>query len=382
VESEYGKGSIFRVLLPQGIVNKKPIGKEQAEALEKFRFIEGRNRSRGNNLIRSWMPYGKVLVADDLETNLDVMKGLLMPYGLKVDTVSSGREVVERIRAEDVHYDLVFMDHMMPEMDGVEATRIIRKEIGSEYARTVPVIALTANAIAGNREMFLASGFNDYISKPIDIKRLDMVLNQCIRNKQSEETLKEAENLNLARPDAGFRAGLDAEGEWLLEHSLEGIDFTAALTRYGNSGTTYMPILKSFITHTPPLLEKMDSHLESSPSDYTIEVHGLKGTCNAIGAEGTSALARELEFAAKEGNFDLVRQKHGILRKQALELTERLKSLLDKWTAGQPGTDKEQRAEPDRALLARLSTATAEFNSNTTEDILGELEQYHYQEGQ
>jgi CheY-like chemotaxis protein len=116
------------------------------------------------------MPYARVLVVDDIQTNLLVMKGLLTPYGLKADMVLSGKEAVERIRAETVRYDAVFMDHMMPEMDGIEAVRIIRTEINSEYALTVPVIALTANAIEGNRKMFLESGFNDFISKPVDIK--------------------------------------------------------------------------------------------------------------------------------------------------------------------------------------------------------------------
>jgi CheY-like chemotaxis protein len=326
------------------------------------------------------MPYGKVLVVDDLETNLDVMKGLLMPYGLKVDTAASGKEAVERIRSGEALYDLVFMDHMMPEMDGIEAARIIRNEIGTEYARTVPVIALTANAVAGNREMFLAGGFNDYISKPIDIKRLDMVLNRWIRDKQSEAVLKEAENQNLARTEAMFNWGqADEEGEWLLRHPVEGIDFMAAMILYGNSGAAYMPILKSFVTQTPFLLEKMDIHLEASSPDYTIEVHGLKGTCNAVGATETGALARELEFASKEGNFDLVRRKHGTLRSEALELTGRLKTLLEEWEASRPGERKERRAEPDRELLRKLSEAAAAFNSNETEEVLGKLEQYRYE---
>jgi CheY-like chemotaxis protein len=162
------------------------------------------------------MPYGKVLVVDDLQTNLDVMTGLLMPYGLTVDTVLSGREAVEAIRNEEVRYDLVFMDHMMPEMDGLEAARIIRTQIGSAYARELVMVALTANAVAGNREMFLNSGFTDYISKPIDIKQLDMVLNRWIRDKQSEATLQDAEKRNLERVESGggFNEGrLDAEWE-------------------------------------------------------------------------------------------------------------------------------------------------------------------------
>jgi CheY-like chemotaxis protein/HPt (histidine-containing phosphotransfer) domain-containing protein len=331
------------------------------------------------------MPYGKVLVVDDLETNLDVMTGLLMPYGLRVDTVLSGREAVERVRAAEVRYDLVFMDHMMPEMDGIEAARIIRNEIGSPYAREVAIIALTANAVAGNREMFLENGFTDFISKPIDIYQLDMVLNRWIRDKQSEETLRDAEERNLERRESGggFNEGqFDAEGEWLLEHPLEGIDFATTLMLYGSSGEAYLPILKSFVTHTPLLLKKMDIHLETSPRDYAIEAHGFKGTCNAVGAGETAALARELELAAKEGNIDLVRRKHGTLRREALELTGRLKVLVEEWDAGQTEEEKEGRAEPERALLVRLLAAAGEFNSNAVEELLGELERYRYEQGE
>ncbi|MDR1566104.1 MAG: response regulator [Treponema sp.] len=385
-ESEYGKGSVFRVSLPQKIVDPKPIGRDIAENLRNFRFIEDRNRGRGNSFIRSYMPYGKVLVVDDLQTNLDVTKGLLMPYGLQVDAVLSGQEAVERVRAEEARYDLIFMDHMMPEMDGIEATRIIRNEIGSPYARNVVIIALTANAVEGNREMLLENGFNDFVSKPIDIKQLDMVLNRWIRDKQSAATLQEAEDQNLAPPKSrgGFGGGqIDGHGSWLLAHPTEGINFEAALRLYGNSGAAYMPILKSFVTHTPPLLERMDAHLESSLQDYAIEAHGLKGTCNAICAGAAADLARELEFASKEGNLELVRRKHGELCEKVMELTERLRALLGEWEAGQPEEEKkERRPEPGRELLARLSAASGTFNSNDTEEILGELERYRYEEGE
>jgi CheY-like chemotaxis protein len=326
------------------------------------------------------MPYGKVLVVDDLETNIDVMKGLLMPYGLKVDMAASGKGAIERIRSGNVDYDVVFMDHMMPEMDGIEATRIIRNEIGNPCARQAAIVALTANAVAGNREMFLANGFTDFISKPIDINQLDMVLNRWIRDKQSDAVLKAAEEQDTERVEAGLGRGeTDEEGKWLLRHPVEGIDFTAALILYGNSGAAYIPILKSFVSHTPFLLEKMDTYLESSSTDYTVEVHGLKGICSAIGAVVMGEAARELEFASKEGNFDLVRRKHGSLRSAALELTERLKILLEKWDASRPEQRKEKRAEPDRELLGKLSEATAAFNSNETEEVLEKLEQYRYE---
>ncbi|MDR1444247.1 MAG: response regulator [Treponema sp.] len=378
VESEHLRGSVFQVILPQGILDEKPIGREVVENLRNFRFIEDRSRSRGNNLIRSYMPYGKVLVVDDLETNLDVMKGLLMPYGLTVDTATRGRDAVERIRAVKINYDVVFMDHMMPEMDGIEAARRIRNEIGTDYARNVPIIALTANAIMGNREMFLENGFNDFIAKPVDIKRLDIVLNQWVRDAQSEETLREAENRERPGGDSG-KGGTEADtaGRRLLEHPVDGVDFAAALRLYGGAAAL-IPILKSFVTYTPSLIEKMDAHLETSLPDYAVEVHGLKGTCNAICASAAADLAKELEFASREGRGDFVKARHGELRRQALELTERLKVLLE-GRACPPEREKERREEPGRELLARLSAAARKFDSSGAEEILGELERYRYE---
>jgi signal transduction histidine kinase/ActR/RegA family two-component response regulator len=190
-ESEYGKGSIFRVQIPQQAVGAAIIGKETAENLRSFQIYDS-PRERGVNFIRHKMPYGNVLVVDDVEINLDVMTGILMPYHLHVDTASSGKEAIEMVKAEDPRYDLIFMDHMMPEMDGIETGRIIRR-IDRDYTHSVPIIALTANAIAGTREMFLENGFNDFLSKPIDIKRLDAILNRWIRDRQSEETPESVE---------------------------------------------------------------------------------------------------------------------------------------------------------------------------------------------
>jgi CheY-like chemotaxis protein/anti-sigma regulatory factor (Ser/Thr protein kinase) len=230
VESEYGKGSTFTVHLCQAIVEAKPIGPGVAKKLMSFRLIETR-RGRSKNLVRAPMPYGKVLVVDDVATNLDVARGLMLPYGLTIDCVLSGQEAIEKVRRADVKYDAVFMDHMMPGMDGIEAVRIIRNEIGTEYAKTVPIIALTANALAGNEDMFLAAGFNAFIAKPIDIMRLDVLLNQWVRG----------------RRETDWRAGEDEEApDGRLENAkLEGMDFAAALKRYGGEAM-YIRILRSF----------------------------------------------------------------------------------------------------------------------------------------
>ncbi len=185
VQSQYGKGSVFAIRVRQGITDPAPIGHDSSERLRSLRFTDKRS-VRLKALARTPMPDGKVLVVDDVATNLVVAKGLLKPYGLTVHTACSGREAIAMIRSEAVKYDAVFMDHMMPEVDGIEATRYIRNDIGTEYARSVPIIALTANAVSGSREMFLANGFNGFISKPIDISQLDSILNQCVLRKAAD----------------------------------------------------------------------------------------------------------------------------------------------------------------------------------------------------
>jgi signal transduction histidine kinase len=174
VESEYGRGSVFTVRIPQQVLDPAPLGKERTEKLRALEFFEGEEPEEVVPTVLAGDI--RVLVVDDVDINLDVARGLLEPYGLIVDTLLSGREAVERIAGGTPRYDMILMDHMMPEMDGVEAVRIIRSDIGTDYARNIPIIALTANALAGNEEMFLENGFTGYLPKPIDIRRLDELL--------------------------------------------------------------------------------------------------------------------------------------------------------------------------------------------------------------
>jgi signal transduction histidine kinase/DNA-binding NarL/FixJ family response regulator len=184
VDSVYGKGSTFTIRIKQGYVNDIPIGPIVAEKLKDFQFIDEKYQQHAR-LVRLPLPYARVLVVDDVEPNLVVVKGILKPYGMQVDCVSSGRDAIAQIR-KGIPYNAVFMDHMMPEMDGIETTRIIRNEIDNEIAKTVPIIALTANAIRGNEEMFLHKGFQAFLSKPIDINVMDNVIRQWVRDKSQE----------------------------------------------------------------------------------------------------------------------------------------------------------------------------------------------------
>ena len=187
VESEYGKGTVFAVTVKQKAVKCPPIGAETAMKLRGFTFAGDRQTAQ-LHIAHEPMPYGNVLIVDDLETNLYVAEGLLAPYQLKIETAISGFEALEKVKAGKT-YDIIFMDHMMPEMDGIETAEKLR-EMGYKGV----IVALTANALTGNDEMFARRGFDGFIPKPIDVNQLDAVLNQFVRGRQPRpETAARAE---------------------------------------------------------------------------------------------------------------------------------------------------------------------------------------------
>jgi CheY-like chemotaxis protein len=377
VESEYGKGSVFTVRIPQRIVDETPIGETVAHNLESFRFKDV-HHNKSLRLARSYMPYGKVLVVDDVETNLDVAKGLMLPYGLSIDTASSGLEAIEKIQTagnkdDASRYDVIFMDHMMPGMDGLEAVRIIRNELSGNYGRTVPIIALTANALTGNEKMFLAHGCNAFISKPIDIMQLDTALNTWVRDKQSAETLKKAET-ELAKnkkeePDVP---------SILDDITIDGVDIVQGQQRY-NGEAAYLEILRSWCLHTPALLEKLKNpSLENLP-EYSIAVHGLKGSSYGIFANEIGKKAEELEGFAKAGDFASVQAANAAFIEVVELMLANLGELLEKAAAGKEA--KKKAAAPDPALLAKLLDATKRYKSTIMEEILADMESYDYESG-
>lgn len=170
VESEYGKGSIFTVSIPQKVMEKKPIG-DFEEALKEYR--------KGKQVTKKSFtaPDARILIVDDNSVNLSLMKGLLKRTKIKVDAVASGKECLEITKGTT--YDIILMDHMMPELDGVETLRMLREEV-SNPNRDAVVVALTANAIAGCREMYLEYGFNDYFAKPIQGDKLEELIIQYL----------------------------------------------------------------------------------------------------------------------------------------------------------------------------------------------------------
>ncbi|MDR2032791.1 MAG: response regulator [Azoarcus sp.] len=373
VESVYGQGSTFTVRIWQKLVSDTPIGPMTAEALRGFRYSTNK-RVRGKELIRVQMPYARVLVVDDVQTNLDVAKGIMKPYGMKVDCVASGFEAVDLIRAGKVKYDAVFMDHMMPEMDGMETTRIIREEIDSDYARTVPIIALTANAIIGNEEIFLQHGFQAFLTKPIDMMRMDSILRQWVRHKEFEhepETLEEVDR-------ATFSANTVKHADEIIPQ-IDGIDWAAGFERFGGDESIYISVIKSYRANTAHLLDRIREVSEQTLADYAITIHGIKGSSYGIEARDVGKKAEELEFAAKAGNIEFVLRNNPSFIEAVEAFLSRLAALPGDTAPGSSEKEKESRYAPDEALLIKMEEGAANFKIDILEETMDALEAFKYE---
>ncbi|MCL1836133.1 MAG: ATP-binding protein [Treponema sp.] len=375
VESEFGKGSTFRVRLKQGFVSNAVIGEEVAESLKNFNYSDQRRR-KYSRMSRVRMPYAKVLVVDDVTTNLDVARGMMKPYGMQVDCVTSGQEAITLIRAQDVQYSAIFMDHMMPEMDGIEATRIIREEIGTEYAKTIPVIALTANAIVGNEQMFLEKGFQAFLSKPINVKRLDAALNEWVRDKEKEKLLDEWQ----IHPASERRARVDRRSKIdrrIFDDISQLIDMEKGIERFGDEESFYS-ILRSFAVNTRPLLEVIKRASRESMHEYAITVHGIKSSSRGICVEAVGSLAEALEKAAKEGNYDYIEANNAVF----VEAVERLIDILNDMLAEvASAASRPTKDMPDGELLKKLAVACEAFKMDDVDAAMEEIERFEYEAG-
>jgi signal transduction histidine kinase/CheY-like chemotaxis protein/HPt (histidine-containing phosphotransfer) domain-containing protein len=382
VESEYGKGSIFSIRLPQKIASDDPIGIEAAENLMNFRHVISQ-RAQNAKFVRTNLSYAHVLVVDDVITNLDVAKGMIIPYEIKVDCATSGQQAIDMIRTEKVRYNAVFMDHMMPGMDGIEATRIIREEIGTDYARNIPIIALTANAIIGNKEMFLNKGFQAFITKPIDMLKLDSVIRQWVRDKEREKELFSINNCALLSENN------DCLNEFEREHTfnkplfsdieIDGMDISEGLKYFNCNEKAFISVLRSYVANTPPLVNSMKENLTTQNLlDYAITVHGIKGSSFGISAQKIGKIAEELEIAAKAGDLEKVKARHGTFENIVEELLEGIRAALSEINA----IAKVAATSPDPILLEELRKACEDYDMNRVDKAMSQLESFKYEYGE
>jgi len=258
---------------------------------ESFTFSEG-----SEDIVRFIAPDAKVLIVDDVKTNLKVAQGLLLPYKLQIDLCTGGKEAIEAVLFK--HYDIIFMDHKMPEMDGVEATLLIRK-MGEEnsYYEKVPIIALTANAVSGTKEAFLQIGFNDFISKPIDTVRLNAILEKWIPKKKQKAAPKK-ENANEIRYKRSNTKSI----------VIEGIDTDKGIFLSGGTQESYLETLAIYYKDGFEKLREIETSMESGNLNlYTVHIHALKSASANIGALELSEIAATLENAGERNDEGYVK---------------------------------------------------------------------------
>jgi len=334
VESEQGKGSAFMVRLPQKKIGTEVIGKEISENLQKFHALD--LHIEKIQIVREPMPYGKVLVVDDVESNLYVAKHLLAPYDLAMETATNGIEAIEKIKSGKV-FDIIFMDHMMPKMDGVEATKRIR-----DLGYKLPIIALTANAVAGQSEMFLENGFDGFISKPIDTRQLNDELNKFIRDKQTSETIakaREEATKQPAQPSSAVAAGL--------------------LEIFARDAKKALLVFEK-------IFENLDGATDEDLYLFTVKAHAMKSALANIEENVLSQLAFALEKAGKE-------QDKNTIRALIPELTDALKKIIEKTEGSKKFVAKDGNFAYLREQLKIVIDACANYDARTADIALAKL---------
>lgn len=348
VESEYGKGTEFSFCLEQGITNFEPLGDFNEKITQKA--------SEYKYTFNYVAPDAKILVVDDNEINRKVVKSLLKKSQIKVSEADNGMDCIKML--EEEKFDIILLDYMMPNMDGVETFNIIRNQ---HLCDDVPVIMLTANAIVGAKEQFMSAGFEDYLTKPIEPEKLDRVILEYL----PKELITKGECLekNVEKIDIP---------------AIDEFDFTYAISILKDE-----EILMTTLQDVNKMLWKLPEKLENLYSDiddaeklnlYKIDVHALKSSVAMVGAMLLSKLARLLEMAAIEKNIDRIRVLHPILIEEICKHRERLLNIFSK--------QKEKLQIDDEELILgyfdMLEMAISNNDYETADFVCEEIQKYNY----
>jgi signal transduction histidine kinase/CheY-like chemotaxis protein len=324
VESEYGAGSVFTASFTQKILDPAPLN----AAFAAPRPVVG---EKTGALFTA--PGARVLVVDDISANLEVAAGLLSPYRMRVEVSTSGTQAVAS--AKERAYDIIFMDHMMPGMDGIEAASAIRA-----FNKTVPIIALTANAVSGMKELFLEKGFNDFLSKPIEIAKLDALVAKWI---PADKKIKAGKL--IARETFKGAAGL----------RLPGVDVERGINNVGGKVTEYKKFLAVFLRDARSRLAFFEGFTPGGSGTplFVTHAHALKSALATMGAGGLSAAAAELEEAGKNADA-------GAIAKNLPSFTGGLKVLcvaIAGVSSSAAAKDPEPGRQKERGLVHAASSA-------------------------
>lgn len=362
--------------LPNMFVIKKPLSAMKLSMIynrEKISFVDSGEKGED---IDFTAPDAWVLIVDDNVVNIKVAEGLLEPLKLNIDTAISGKEAITKTKER--RYDIVFMDHMMPEMDGIAATKIIRR-MRHDYA-DVPIIALTANAIGNVREMFLNAGMNDFIPKPIEVRTLLTKVKHWLPSEKIV-TLTEEQKKQIEIEKEIRQLQHDIVNQPVNTIELYDLDTDAAIRLLG-SEKLFWSVLKEYYRVIKSKADVIQKYFnEHDWQAYTIEVHALKSSSKQIGAGDLSNMAFELEKAGKEGNINYI--------------IEHNRECLDKYLSYEPifapyfeekESDKKTKGNIDKDelmdTLSRMKEALDNLDIDAMEDLCNDLEAYIYPDNQ
>jgi len=322
------------------------------------------------SIARFTAPEAKILIVDDINTNLKVAKGLLLPYQMHVDLCTTGAEAI--LATKSARYDLVFMDHRMPGMDGVEATKLIRA-MGNDdsYYKDLPIVALTANAISGIREMFLQNGFNDFLSKPIDTVNLNTILGKWLPKEKQKSSVMEKDTVAISN---------EGEGEITIE--IDGVDVKKGISISGGTIAFYLETLAVFYEDGLERMKLVKECIETgNVALYTTYVHALKSALFNIGASMLSESAKALELAGERKDMTFI-EKNNTEFLTALEtLLGKINDCLQVQTEIiKEGGDESVNAEMFKSELGRLKTAIDVMDGGAMTEAVNNLQKLAYTE--
>ncbi len=353
VESIYGEGSTFGFRVKQKVLNWQPMGNYE----EAYRRTLAERRGKGESFTA---PAARVLVVDDTPMNLTVVRGLLKQTKIQVDTAVSGYECLEMSGKKA--YDMIFLDHRMPGMDGMETLQALRAQPDRPNAGA-PIIALTANAVAGAREEYLAAGFDDYLTKPIDSQQLEACLLKF---------------LPAAKVERGQQAAVPEEvgGEDILPGWLKdvpGLEPEAGIKHCG-SAAAYLTALTVFAESLPGMAEEIERFFAAADcQNYTTKVHALKSTAKVAGLGELSERARRLENAGNNGYINEIKADTPVMLDLCRDYAQRLAPLA----AREEPADKEAIASAElMEAWESLREVAQAFDYDSMDYLLAELNRY------
>ena len=365
----------------------EPVGDKSVKLLKKpvtvfsiLQILNERDIFKTKEESKPYLPGIRALVVDDDGMNLIVARGILGMYGMSVDTAGGGAEAIDMCGNNE--YDIIFMDHMMPEMDGIEAAQKIRQILRSEY-RT-KIVALTANAVSGAREMFLSEGFDEFLAKPIEPLILERILRKLLpvtafAQRPGEEPDKTEAAEKKMSDVYEIKTGIgkpEKPKEEVKEKSIAdklkdaGFDTEQALVYCGNDESFYTDMLRTFVSEAPDKksnLQKFDD--ADDIENYRIAVHALKSGSRTIGAMQLSEQARALEEASKNGDTDYIKSNHDLLNVTFDGTTELIASVLPNVQVKASSSGETAEGDWDQ-LIAELKEAIDGFDSDAASEIM------------